>query len=259
MKSPLRSAPRGVPTSATRQPDASLVPPAWSRTTSTAYSSSRLQACCILLPDLGFTAFRGFRRPKTRKSRGGRCSLPAARGPYEVSPRRLPYRVTAALALLWLPHAFGRCSRGRAHSTSHLKAGFGVAIRSPVSRQSVGRGLHREARFRAFLNRRVCGVQVAVKRILHAKSFHGFRSPSRCTPRRSLRGRSPRCRSSAPHAPPKRAPGETSRAVVARAASAIPLGFAAAPSPKRRPELLPGVCPRSEGVRAWPSQAGRPA
>lgn len=259
VKSQLQSAPRGVPTSATRQPDASLVPPAWFCTTSTVYSSSRLQACCILLPDLGFTAFRGFRRPKTRESRGGRCSLPAARGPYEVSPRRLPYRVTAALALLWLLLAFGRCSRGRTHSTSHLKAGLGVAISSPVARLPVGRGLHREARFRAFLNRRVCGVQLAMKRYLHAKSFHGFRSPSRCTPRRSLRDRSPRYRGSAPCGPPKRALGEASRAVYARAASAIPLGFAAAPSPKRRPEPLPGVYPRSEGVRAWPSQAGRPA
>lgn len=134
VKSPLRSAPRGVPTSATRQPDASLVPPTWSRTTSTACSSSRLRACCIPLPDMGFTAFRGSRRPKTRRSSGGRCSLPAARSPYEVSPRRLPYCVTAALALLWLPHAFGRCSRGRTHSTSHLKAGSRSVSRTPVAR-----------------------------------------------------------------------------------------------------------------------------
>lgn len=63
---------------------------------------------------------------------------------------------------------------------------------------------HREARFRAFLNRRVCGVQLAMKRDLHAKSFHGFRPPPRCAPRRSLRGRSPRCRSNAPCEPPKR-------------------------------------------------------
>jgi hypothetical protein len=35
------------------------VPPSWFRTTSTAFSVRRLQACCILLPILGFAAFRG--------------------------------------------------------------------------------------------------------------------------------------------------------------------------------------------------------
>jgi hypothetical protein len=85
--------------SATRQPDAMRVPPPWVCTTSAVYSSSRMRVCCAPLPDLGFTAFRGYRcRPTTNGvvahgARSPQCVVPSKYPPVDsrtASPRPLP-------------------------------------------------------------------------------------------------------------------------------------------------------------------------
>lgn len=97
-----------------------------------------------------------------------------------------------------------RCSRGRTHSTSRLKAGFGEAIWTPVARGSIRRRVHREARFRAFLYRRVCGVQLAMKRYCTPSPSMGFGPLQGVLPDARCVTRSPRCRSNAPCEPPRR-------------------------------------------------------
>jgi hypothetical protein len=67
------------------QPARSLVPSSWFCTTSTACSARSLQACCILLPTLGFVAFR--RSCLLTLPPGRREPLPATRiTPLEGSP-----------------------------------------------------------------------------------------------------------------------------------------------------------------------------
>jgi len=101
-------------------------PPSWSLTTSTVSSTKRLPS--LLHPGHGHevryvsvTARLGH-GPKTNPS-GHHCHIPASRfTPLEEFPRRQPYRITAAFALLILPLASPSAHRSRDARTLQTSA-----------------------------------------------------------------------------------------------------------------------------------------
>jgi len=89
-------------------PPAGLVPPSWFLTTMTAYSAREGAGLLHPATDRGFAAFRDSRWPVPSAPRGSGHrspgSFPATRfTPSEDFPRRQPYRITAAVALLPFP------------------------------------------------------------------------------------------------------------------------------------------------------------
>lgn len=89
-------------------PSAGLVPPSWFLTTMTVYSTQEVAGLLHPATDRGFAAFPDDRRPIPSAPRGSGHgspeSIPATRfTPSEDFPRRQPYRITAAVALMPLP------------------------------------------------------------------------------------------------------------------------------------------------------------
>ena len=89
-------------------PPARLVPPSWFLTTMTVYSAQEVAGLLHPATDRGFAAFPDARGPIPSAPRGSGHrspgSFPATRfTPSEDFPRRQPYRITAAVALLPLP------------------------------------------------------------------------------------------------------------------------------------------------------------
>lgn len=89
-------------------PPAGLVPPSWFLTTMTAYSAQEVAGLLHPATDRGFAAFHDAQGPVPSAPRGSGHrspeSIPATRfTPSEDFPRRQPYRITAAVALLPLP------------------------------------------------------------------------------------------------------------------------------------------------------------
>jgi hypothetical protein len=95
----------------TAPPVSAHVPPAWFRTTSTAFSARQLQVCCTLLPVLGFATFPDALFRTSRGRPGEPTLFPATQArtlrrlplvsSRTASPRLLVF--TAAVALLPLP------------------------------------------------------------------------------------------------------------------------------------------------------------
>jgi hypothetical protein len=93
-------------------PAAEHVPPSWFLTTMTVYSAREVAGLLHPATDRGFAAFPDARGPIPSAPRGsGHRSpepFPATRfTPSEDFPRRQPYRITAAVALLPLPSLSG--------------------------------------------------------------------------------------------------------------------------------------------------------
>jgi hypothetical protein len=124
-------------------------PPAWFCTTSTDCFARKVQACCILLPILGFTAFLAKRRPVVPKCewesrfRSPRCGF--------IPPEEFPSPAAA-------PCHHGRCPLVVSSSSK------------PKLREDVD--------FRALLRNRVRS-QFSLLPVRVALSFHGLCSPSR--------------------------------------------------------------------------------
>jgi hypothetical protein len=76
------------------------VPPVWSCTTSAVCSAATLQACCVLLPVVGFDTFHGSCDVQANLSVITPAPRIAVSDPSKNTTHRQPYRVTAAVAPL---------------------------------------------------------------------------------------------------------------------------------------------------------------
>jgi hypothetical protein len=121
----LRAAP-----SASRCHSRSLVPSSWFRTTSTACSAVSLQACCILLPTLGFTAFLSSSRSACADfdSASPRCDLPSK----DLSSLPWALRSPGALAPVPFLPSRGRRLRGFLRQSGAVASVAVASDRSPV-------------------------------------------------------------------------------------------------------------------------------